>query len=341
MTKRLSPTFGQTLRRAALGAGLASMMLGGAAFAQDSLRIAGSLRPGSMMDGIIQTFISNFNADGGDTQISYQLVGNDQEMTQQVIRGRLEIGTTGLAGSTVSIPAGAVMSMPYLWDNDAQRRWVIDNRVRPVLDKIFEDNGLVVIGLGDAGWSNIFCKTTCRTPEEIKGQRFRVPPAASGRAFWEKVGVNGVQLSLPDFFTGLEQGMVEGGDLPFTFYVTTPAAQFAKTYTLNNQYHHEQIFFVNKRVYDGLSPETQALLKSAMPSTQEMRQRQDDDQIAQVARFEADGGKFVTLTPEELASWPAAVGDVHEALLSSLPPEARTLYDAVQAGKAEYNKANP
>lgn len=327
------------LRTMLLGAISSSLLLTGTAMAEETLRIAGSLRPGSMMDGIIQTFITNFNDNSGDDyKIAYQLVGNDQEMTQQVIRGRLEIGTTGLAGATVSIPAGAVMSMPYLWDNDAQRRWVIDNKVRPVLEKTFADQGLIVIGLGDAGWSNIFCKTTCSTPAEIEGQRFRVPPAASGRAFWEKVGVNGVQLSLPDFFTGLEQGMVEGGDLPLTFYVTTPAAQFAKTYTVNNQYHHEQIFFVNKRVYDGLPPETQGLLKTAMPSTDEMRQRQDDDQKVQIEKFEADGGKYVELSPAQVKEWSDAVGNVHEELLATLPEGARAIYAAVQEGKAEYNK---
>lgn len=329
------------LRATLLGATAALMMVLPAS-AEEVLRIAGSLRPGSMMDGIIQTFITNFNEQSGDDyKISYQLVGNDQEMTQQVIRGRLEIGTTGLAGATVSIPAGAVMSMPYLWDNDAQRRWVIDNKVRPVLEDIFAESGLVVIGLGDAGWSNIFCKTTCTTPDDIQGQRFRVPPAASGRAFWERVGVNGVQLSLPDFFTGIEQGMVEGGDLPLTFFVTTPAAEFAKTYVLNHQYHHEQIFFVNKAVYDGLPPEIQALLKSAMPSTDEMRQRQDDDEKVQTERFEAEGGTIVTLTPEQMQAWSDKVGNVHDALLEDLPPAARVLYDAVQEGKAEYAKLNP
>lgn len=319
---------------AALGA---SVCMTGQANAGDAMRIAGSLRPGSMMDGIIQTFITNFNKDSGDDyKIEYQLVGNDQEMTQQVIRGRLEIGTTGLAGSAVSIPPAAVLSMPYLWDNDAQRRWATDNVVRPALEKIFEDNGLVVIGLGDAGWSNMFCKTTCSTPEEIAGQRFRIPPAASARAFWENVGVNGVQLSLPDFFTGLEQGMVEGGDLPFTFYVTTPAAQFAKTYTLTHQYHHEQIFFINKRVYDGLPANIQALLKSAMPSTDEMRQRQDDDEKLQVGKFEANGGKFVPLSQEQQKVWADKVGDTHSALLGSLPDTATTLYEAVQEGKRQY-----
>lgn len=327
------------LRSTVAGAFIAAMSFG-AAHAAD-LRIAGSLQPGSMMDGIIQTFISNFNeASTNDDKISYQLVGNDQEMTQQVIRGRLEIGTTGLSGSTVSIPAGAVMSLPYLWESDEQRRWVIDNRVRPVIDQIFEDKGLVVIGYGDAGWSNIFCKDKCSTPEDIKGARYRVSPAPSARLFWSKVGVNGVQLSLPDFFTGLEQGMVEGGDLPLTFYVTTPAAQFAKTYVRNMQYHHEQIFFVNKRVYDGLPAETQELLKTAMLSTDEMRARQDEDEKLQAEKFAAGGGTYIELSPEELKLWSDAVGDVHEELLVDLPPEARVLYTAVQDGKAEYNKMN-
>lgn len=317
----------------------ASVCFTGYTQAAENMRIAGSLRPGSMMDGIIQTFIANFNEKSGDEyKISYQLVANDQEMTQQVIRGRLEIGTTGLAGAAVSIPPAAVLSMPYLWDNDEQRRWATDNVVRPVLEKIFEDNGLVIIGMGDAGWSNMFCKTSCSTPDEIEGQRFRIPPAASARAFWQNVGVNGVQLSLPDFFTGLEQGMVEGGDLPFTFYVTTPAAQFAKTYTTTNQYHHEQVFFVNKRFYDSLPENIQALLKSSMPTTDEMRRRQDEDEKAQVSKFEADGGTFVPLTEEQQKVWADKAGDTHSALLNDLPESARTLYEAVLEGKRQYNE---
>lgn len=322
---------------AALGL-VALMALPTTANAEEVMRIAGSLREGSMMRGIIQTFIDNFNEKSGDDyKIEYQFVGNDQEMTQQVIRGRLEIGTTGLAGAAVSVPPGAVMSMPYLWDTDAQRRWATDNVVRPVLGDIFQENGLVLLGMGDAGWSNMFCKDSCSTPEEIKGQRFRIPPAASARAFWEQVGVNGVQLSLPDFFTGLEQGMVEGGDLPLTFFVTTPAAEFAKTYVTTHQYHHEQVFFVNKRYFDGLPEPIQTLLVSAMPSTQEMRERQDAEEALQVERFEKKGGKFVDLDDAQKKAWAGLMAeDTHAKLLATLPDGAQELYDAVQDGKAQY-----
>ncbi|QCO57245.1 TRAP transporter substrate-binding protein (plasmid) [Pseudorhodobacter turbinis] len=305
--------------------------------AEEVIRIAGSLRPGSMMHGIIQTFIDNFNSKSGDDyKVEYQLVGNDQEMTQQVIRGRLEIGTTGLAGAAVSIPPGAVLSMPYLWNNDAQRRWATDNVVLPVLKDIFTENGLVVIGMGDAGWSNMFCKESCSTPEDIAGKRFRIPPAASARAFWEKVGVNGVQLSLPDFFTGLEQGMVEGGDLPLTFFVTTPAAQYAKTYVTTNQYHHEQIFFINKSYFEGLPENIQELLITAMPSTDEMRRRQDEDEVLQAAKFEAAGGKYILLSEDQKKVWADKVGDTHEALLTNLPEGATRIYEAVQEGKRQF-----
>lgn len=322
-----------------LFAGLAlSVALTGAAQSAESIRIAGSLRPGSMMEGIIRTFIDNFNEQAGpDYKLEYQFVGNDQEMTQQIIRGRLEIGTTGLAGAAVSVPPSAVLSMPYLWDNDAQRRWGIDNVVRPVLEGIYRENGLVIIGLGDAGWSNVFCKETCDTPQEVEGRRFRMPPAASARAFWEKLDVNGVQLSLPDFFTGLEQGMVEGGDLPLTFFVTTPAAHFAKRYVITRQYHHEQAFFVNRRFYEALPPRIQDLLKSAMPSTEEMRRRQDEDEALQMQRFVETGGAIVPLSDEERAAWAQKVGNVHEDLLASLPGRSRELYDAVQEARKRYD----
>ena len=44
---------------------------------------------------------------------------------------------------------------------------------------------------------------------------------------YHRSGGNGVQMPLTEFWPGLQSGLVVGGDLPFLFYVTTPAAQSA------------------------------------------------------------------------------------------------------------------
>ena len=323
--------------RKTLAALLALVTLSGAAVAQERIRIAAAAQPGSVMEGIIKTFMDDFNAKaGGAYRMEYQFVGSDQELTQQVVRGRLEIGTTSLAGASVTVPEGGVLSMPYLWKTDAERRWVIDNVALPAIADLYRQRGLIVIGLGDTGWSNVFCKARCDNPAELAGRRFRLPPATAAKMFWDRLGVNGVQLSLPDFFTGLEQGMVEGGDLPFTFYVTTPAAQLARHYVLTQNYHHDQVFFINKRFFDGLPANIQALIRGAMPSATEMRRRQDADLKQRMDAFVAGGGTIVALTDEQRAAWSAKVVDGLAALVASLPGQSRALYDTVMEGKRRY-----
>ncbi|MDX6751171.1 TRAP transporter substrate-binding protein [Geminicoccaceae bacterium 1502E] len=323
--------------RKTLGILAVSLALASAAQAQERIRIAAAAQPGSVMEGIINTFIEKFNEGANDGyRMEFQFVGSDQELTQQVVRGRLEIGSTSLAGAAVSVPEGSVLSIPYLWSSDAERRWVTDNAARPVLEEIYEERGLTIIGLGDTGWSNVFCKTSCNTPEELEGRRFRLPPAASAKLFWDNMGVNGVQLALPDFFTGLEQGMVEGGDLPFTFYVTTPAAKFATNYVLTQNYHHDQVFFVNRRFFEGLPEDIQALLHDAMPATEDMRSRQEEDWKKRALAFEAEGGTIVPLTDEQRAAWAEKVVAGHESLVETLPGRSRDLFDAVMDGKQRY-----
>lgn len=329
-------------RKSLIALGAAALMaLPGTASAEEVFRVAAAARPGSVMEGIISAFIKNFNEQAGpDYKLDFQFVGSDQEIIQQVIRRRLEIGTTSLAGAAVTVPAGAVMSMPYLWDNDAQRRWVTDNYALPAIAEVYAEKGLEVLGMGDTGWSNVFCKGECTSPADVDGKRFRIPPAASARAFWDALDINGVQLSLPDFFTGLEQGMVVGGDLPFTFFVTTPAAEFAEQYVTTNQYHHDQVFFMNKALFDSLPENVQTLLKSAMLPAEEMRARQDEDEKAQVAKFEGMGGKYIVLSDEERKAWADSVGDVHTDLLKELPEGSQKIYDAVQEGKQAYAEKN-
>ncbi|BBK40982.1 hypothetical protein STVA_10020 [Allostella vacuolata] len=322
---------------AAIVAALSFAALAADAGAQERIRVAGAAQPGSVMEGIARTLIENFNKGaGGKYQMEYQFVGSDQELTQQVVRGRLEIGTASLAGAAISVPEGAVMSLPYLWASDAERIWVSDNVVRPVIDDIYLGRGLVIIGMAETGWANVFCKTTCDSPEELKGRRFRVGPATSSKLFWEGMGVNGVQLALPDFFTGLEQGMVEGGDLPFTYYVTTPAAQLAKHYVMTQNYHHDQPFYANKAFFEKLPKDIQALLKSAMPSNEEMRRRQAADYQKRAEAFKAGGGKIVDLTDAQRAAFAARVTPGNEGLVATLPGRSRDLYNAVLEGKKRY-----
>jgi TRAP-type C4-dicarboxylate transport system substrate-binding protein len=65
-------------------------------------------------------------ASGGKLTAERQFVANEQEMVQQVVRGRLQMGATSAFGAGVTVPDATVVSLPYVWSSDAERRYVTD-----------------------------------------------------------------------------------------------------------------------------------------------------------------------------------------------------------------------
>jgi TRAP-type transport system periplasmic protein len=130
---------------------------------------------------------------------------------------------------------------------------VTDNYGLP-LKKLYAEKGLELILVADVGWNDMVCKTACLTPDSVKGQKMRVSPSQASRVVFKQLGANGVQMPLTEFWPGLQSGLVVGADLPFLFYVTTPAAQSAPHYVMTRHYHHPSTFIVNKALFDGMKP---------------------------------------------------------------------------------------
>jgi TRAP-type C4-dicarboxylate transport system substrate-binding protein len=88
----------------------------GAALAQTSLKIASAAQPGSVLIGFVDETADKINKGSNGALKSERLfIGSEQEITTQVARGRLEMGSISYTGTSVLIPEAAVLNMPYLW----------------------------------------------------------------------------------------------------------------------------------------------------------------------------------------------------------------------------------
>jgi TRAP-type C4-dicarboxylate transport system substrate-binding protein len=221
---------------ATAGACLLTAMAPGTSVAQETWKLGTAAQPGSVLYDIVMKFINDFNAAAaGEAKLEYLLIGNEQEMHQQAVRGRIAMGASSFAGGAILVPEGAVFNTPYLWKNDTERAWVTDNHGLPVIKRMYAEKGLELVLVADVGWNDMVCKTACLTPDSIKGQKMRVSPSPASRVVFKQLGANGVQMPLTEFWTGLQSGLVVGGDLPFLFYVTTPAAQSAPHYVVTRR----------------------------------------------------------------------------------------------------------
>jgi TRAP-type C4-dicarboxylate transport system substrate-binding protein len=313
---------------------LAAAGLSAPAAAQEVWKLGTAAMPGTVLYDIVMKFINDFNAAaGGELKLEYQNVPNEQEMHQQVVRGRLQLGASSFAGGAIIVPEGAVFNTPYLWKNDAERTWVTDNHGVPVMKKFYAEKGLELILVADVGWNDIICKTACLTPESVKGMKMRVSPSPASRIVFKQLGANGVQMPLSEFYPGLQSGLVSGGDLPFLFYVTTPAAQSAPHYVVTRHYHHPSTFIVNKALFDGMKPALREKMLKAVPDVTWARKQVADTEGPKMKEFAAKGGFVHQLTDAQREAWAAVIRPGQAEMVAAVGGGAQQVYDALMQGK--------
>lgn len=307
------------------------------AWAQQQWKIGSAAQPGTVLIGHVEITARNVASNTkGAIKVERLFIGSEQEAVQQVARGRIEMASVSYTGASVLIPEAGLLNMPYLWRSSAERDFVTDRHALPVLKKIYERKGLVILGLGEVGWNDVICKKACLTPASVKGMKVRVAPSAASKMFWGALDTNGVQMPLSELFPALQSGLVEAADLPFPYYVTTPAAQSAPHYVLTQHLHHGSTVVVNKGVWDKLTPELQKQLAASVMDVNRLRREVDEEVKPKMAEFKAKGGFVHELTPAQRAEWRKLVEPHQEKLVKEIGGQAEELWAAIQAGKKAY-----
>lgn len=316
---------------------LAAAWLGTQAGAQEAWKIGTVVAPPSMLGVIVDEGAASIaKSTGGKITAERFQNPNEQELTQNILRGRLEMGYISATGMAVAVPEMGVLNMPYLWRSEAERDYVSDKVILPLLEQILQAKGLVLVKPGEAGWTSLFCKTACTSPDKMKGMKMRVSPTAGAKLFAERIGVNGSGMSLADFYPALQQGVVDAGDLTFSFYLIGPAAQAAPHYVFTRHNHQPAFFIAHKPTWDKLSPELQKAIVAGLPNVADSRRRVAADEEPKKALHKSKGGFIHELTDEQRAEWAKVVEPGLPALAESYGGRAKELFDAIQRGKQEF-----
>ena len=309
----------------------------GSVLAQQNWKLASAAQPGSVLIGFVdETAKKISDSSNGAIKVERLFVGSEQEIAQQLVRGRLEMGSVSYTGMSVLIPEAALLNMPYLWRSDAERDYVTDNYALPVMNKIYDAKGLVILGLGEVGWNDVVCKKACLTPDSVKGIKARVSPSPASKLFWSSLQANGVQMPLSELFPALQSGLVEAADLPFLYYLTTPAAQSTPHYVMTRHLHHGSTFMVNKKVWEGLTAAQRDLVLAARPAIDRMRKDVAADEKPKMEEFKKKGGFVHELTGEQRAAWAKLVEPNQESLVKEIGGSAQELWDAIKKGKQAF-----
>ena len=192
-------------------------------------------------------------------------LGGEKEAIEQAQVGALALARVSVGALGPVVDELNVFNMPYLFRNTAQMQKVIDGPIgQELLDKVTGNPKAGLIGLCwmDAGARSLYdTKKAIRNIDDLKGMKFRVMGNPMFVDMMNALGGNGVAMGYDQVFSALQTGVVDGAENNPPSFVFDNHYQVAKFYTLDEHLIVPEILVMSKKIWDGLSPADQALIR--------------------------------------------------------------------------------
>ena len=189
-------------------------------------------------------------------------LGKEEDIIEQIRQGANIGQNTDSARMGNYVPGIAVMNGPYFAETLED---VAKLRKAPTVIKWQEELstkfGLKVLSFNWVqGYRHFFTNKPIRTPEDLKGQRIRTPPAPIWQESIRALGAVPVAMAFGEMYPGLQQRAIDGVEL---VYNNIPGGRFYEVLKFANETKHIMLInfeVVSAKWFDGLPKEYQVAL---------------------------------------------------------------------------------
>jgi TRAP-type C4-dicarboxylate transport system substrate-binding protein len=161
----------------------------------------------------------------------------------------------------------------------------------------------------------------------MEGMKFRVMGSDIFVDMVAALGGNATPMPYGEVYSGIETGVIDGAENNYPSFDTAGHAEVAKYYSLNEHLMVPEVLVISKIVWDGLTPEDQALFReAAKESVVYQRELWAAKEVESKAAVEALG---VTINEVDKAPFIEAMKPVYEKYVTD--PALQDLVARIQA----------
>ncbi|MEO4052082.1 TRAP transporter substrate-binding protein [Solibacillus sp. CAU 1738] len=242
---------------------------------------------------------------GGKMQVEIypaSQLGTEADMVQQVEAGSIDFALITGAYLSARTPEMAAWFAPYAFDSlqDAYNTSQSDIG-KEVLSKV-EGTGLKGLDYLFAGQRVMILKNKeVKQASDLSGLKMRVTPSPPLTAFYKSTGAAPEALPLPEVYSAIQTGVIDGMDMDLDATITNKYSEVAKYAAVTNHMVWPSVIITNEKSFDGLSKDAQQIiidsLKVASLYAVENRAAQEEDFKSQLTSqgmevFDLDASVF-------------------------------------------------
>jgi tripartite ATP-independent transporter DctP family solute receptor len=254
------------------------------------------------------------------------ILGNETSMRDSVATGSIQMASLGAGVMGAYTGAANLPVANYVWRDEAHMLSVLNGELgkKYIYDPVETVAGIHVIN----GWPQparrLLTLKPVRNLAELKGMKIRVPAGNSlYEDTWMALGTLPVALPMDEVYTALEQGVIDGLEMPTDSLYYNGYHEKAKYLALTDHMMYLQYLFINASLWNSLSPEDRKIIEDCAADAEKYHNKLRDDSLDTIVKdMQARG---VTVSAVDVASFKAACDPVLRKWMDTWGQE---VYDA-------------
>ncbi len=191
------------------------------------------------------------------------MLGKEDAYIANTRKGIIQMCATGTQTSSM-LPAMAMLETPMLFDDYAHAHRAMTGKTFDLINKGFpEKSGMRMLNSIPLGYRNFYTKKKVQTIADIKGLRMRVPNIPLYTNFAKACGISGQPMPFAEVPAALDQGVIDGGDSPFSDIVADKMYEKCPAITQTKHILVIHALYINEKFYQGLPAQDRAWFDEA------------------------------------------------------------------------------
>lgn len=263
------------------------------------------------------------------------VMGGEVEMVRDVRRNaRLQGGgfSTASIAEGANIPLLQLPELPYLFQDNAEADYVLDNVLYEPMSAALSDKGFVMMAWAENGWRSFGTKTNpVRTPGDLQKFKMRSQETDVHQKMYSALGTQAVTLPISEVLTALQTGIVDGFDNTPLFTQAAGLYEPIQYYSLSRHIYQPAAVIWSKKFFDTLPADLQTIVLGDRKAESERgRAGVRDLEQELLANFPDLGVEVVELTDAERQAFANVTLAVHMQFANEVEG-AKPLLDKVSA----------
>lgn len=256
-------------------------------------------------------------------------LGSEQSHIEAVREGSLEMAQTGTAGIGLFLPETALFELWYAFDDPHALVSTFD-RLRPDLDRAFQQKGFKLLGAFYNGPRTILSTTPVHSLSDMRGLQLRVPESDLYVRMANALGARGISLPLGDAYTGLQTGTIDALEGSPDDLASGGYGEVAKYLTLDRHVYHPLSIVYNLDSWRALTQWQRNQISAAVERASRIQfaelARSNEEAIAGLKR---DGVEVIPLS--DRTAWKQRITRTSDEFAAGFGAEGKRITDTIDS----------